>query len=130
MTIRVVAGAVVAGGRVLATRRRPEIARGGLWELPGGKVEAGESDEVALARELAEELGIGVDVGRHLATAVHDYGDVAIELVAYAATWRDGALVLTDHDTARWLAADDLDEVGWAPADEPFLGPLRELLVG
>lgn len=118
--IRVVAAALVRDGRVLACRRRPSLARGGLWELPGGKVEPGEADAHALARELQEELGLLVSVGEVLAESLHDYGDIAIRLVALACAG-DGEPLLRDHDAVRWLAADELHTVTWAPADLPLL---------
>ncbi|MCB9663272.1 MAG: (deoxy)nucleoside triphosphate pyrophosphohydrolase [Alphaproteobacteria bacterium] len=125
--VRVVAAAVVREGRVMACRRRPDLARGGLWELPGGKVEAGESDADALARELAEELGLTVVVGAHLAEAVHDYGDVAIRLVALACTTADEP-VLTDHDAVAWVDREGLATLTWAPADLPLLEAVAPLL--
>lgn len=127
-TLRVVAGAVRHQGRVLAALRPPDAARGDLWELPGGKVEAGEDDRAALARELDEELGLTVEVGPHLAEAVHDYGDVRILLVAYGCTWRDGDLDVREHAAVRWLGPDDLDAVAWAPADVPLLPATRQWL--
>lgn len=123
--IRVVAAAIVQRDRVLVARRRPELARGDLWELPGGKVEAGEDDREALAREIAEELQLSVTVGECLGEAVHDYGDVAIRLVAYACEHVAGEPALTDHAEVRWLDAPALDGLDWAPADVPLLPPLR-----
>lgn len=119
--VRVVGAATVRDGRVLAARRRPDLARGGLWELPGGKVEAGEADRDALARELREELGLSVTVGPWLSEVIHDYGDVAIRLVAYATDAPSTEPLLRDHDDVCWLSADELDRVVWAPADVPLL---------
>lgn len=127
--VRVVAAAIVRDGRVFAARRGPHVARPGLWELPGGKVEPGEDDRAALARELAEELALDASVGAYVAEAVHDYGDVAIRLVAYACV-ADGEPVLTDHDAVRWVDADGLDGLAWAPADVPLLDGVRRLLGG
>jgi 8-oxo-dGTP diphosphatase len=128
--IRVVAAAIVVAGRVLAARRRPELARGGLWELPGGKVEAGEGDHAALAREVREELGLDVVPGEALGEALHDYGDVAIRLVAYVCASRGGDPVLSDHDELAWLGPDELERVAWAPADVPLLDAVRRRLGG
>ncbi len=128
--VRVVAGAVVAHDRVLAALRPPHAKRGGLWELPGGKVEAGESDAEALVRELREELDVDVQVtdaacGEH----VHDYGDVAVRLVLVAATLRAGEPRAVEHTELRWVGPDELDDLAWAPADVPLLGAVRGLLV-
>ena len=121
----VVAGAIVAGSRVLIAQRNrpPELA--GRWELPGGKVAAGETEAEALARELAEELGVEVSVGDHL-------GDVALtdsmSLRAYAATLMLGEPQPHDHAALRWVSAAELDDVDWVPADRGWLGDLSRAL--
>ena len=126
--VRVVAGAIVTDGRLLAARRGPDMKLPGLWELPGGKVEAGEHDADALARELMEELGIAVRVGRRLAESVFAYPHVDVRLVAYACVIVGGEVRPTEHDAVRWLAAPELGEVQWAPADVPLLTAVREVL--
>ena len=128
--VRVVGAATVRDGAVLAARRRPDLARGGLWELPGGKVERGESDRDALARELREELGLDVTVGAWLSEVIHDYGDVAIRLVAYATDAPGTEPLLRDHDAVRWLGPDAFDQVDWAPADLPLLPSVAAWLRG
>lgn len=122
-----VAGAWIRDGRVLACRRGPAQARAGLWELPGGKVDRGESDAEALRRELAEELGVEVEVGRCLGEAVHAYPDVVVRLVAYGVAG-PGEPVPTEHDAVRWLGPEALGTVDWAPADQPLLGQLLAAL--
>lgn len=125
-TVRVVAAAIVQDGCVLAARRAPDAARGGLWELPGGKVEAGESDAVALVREIREELGADIVVDGFLAESTHDYGDIAITLAAWACRPVPGTgFVPHEHDALRWLGPTSLESVTWAPADVPLLEPLR-----
>jgi len=118
--IRVVAAALVRDGRVLAAHRP-----GAGWEFPGGKVEHGESDETALARECAEELDVRVEVGAPLATAA----DGRIELALYAAAG-PAPSSSADHDELRWLGPDDLDEVAWLPLDVALLPAVRALLTG
>jgi 8-oxo-dGTP diphosphatase len=121
----VVAGAIVAGSTVLIAQRTrpPELA--GRWELPGGKVAAEETEPEALARELAEELGVDVRVGRHL-------GDVELTatttLRAYAAELLDGDPQPHDHAALRWVSAAELHDVDWVPADRGFLPALTRLL--
>ena len=125
--VRVVAGAWVREGRVLAARRGPGKARAGRWELPGGKVEAGESDHVALERELHEELGATVRaVGSPLGQVHHDYGDIYIQLVLYRV--EDVAAEepeAREHDQLRWLGAGELSDVAWGPADQELLEALH-----
>jgi 8-oxo-dGTP diphosphatase len=122
----VVAGAVVAGSKVLIAQRvrPPELA--GLWELPGGKVAAGEAEPEALVRELVEELGVDVEVGERLGD------DVALNatttLRAYAATLIRGEPQPHDHSALRWVSAAELREVDWVPADRAYLSALDLLL--
>lgn len=126
--VRVVAGAVVRDGRVLVARRGPTQQLAGLWELPGGKVEPGESDATALARELGEELGIVVDVRELLAESLHDYPRTRVRLVAWHCRLLGGEPVLTEHDALDWLEGDALAGLSWAPADLPLLPAVVALL--
>lgn len=127
----VVAGAVVRAGELLIARRTapPELA--GRWELPGGKVEPGESETAALARELAEELGIVVEVGGRLGAAIPlgcGADGVRRELHAFHVELRSGTASYSIHDALRWVAPDDLDGIDWVPADRALLPELRRLL--
>ena len=126
--VRVVGAVLVEGGRLLVARRGAHLSRGGLWEIPGGKVEAGETDGAALERELAEELGVDVVAHEAIGEVVFSYPDVQIRLVAVRASLVGGDLRLVDHDEVRWVGADGLDVLDWAPADRPLLAPIRALL--
>jgi len=122
----VVAGAIISGGAVLVAQRirPPELA--GRWELPGGKVAEGETEPAALARELAEELGIDTTVGERLG------GDVllgeAITLRAYRVRLVSGEPHPRDHQALRWVTAAELDDVDWVPADRAWLPDLAAAL--
>lgn len=120
--IRVVAAVIVRDGKVLACRRAPHKSLAGLWEFPGGKVEPGETDEVALAREIREELGTDITVGAFIAESVALAGETMIHLNAYwAQATSDGDFSSTDHDLMEWMSPASLLKVEWAPADVPFL---------
>jgi len=119
--LHVVAAAVIAGERVLATLR--EGIDGG-WEFPGGKVEPGETEPVALARELQEELELHVRVGGRLA----EVDDGRIRLVLLEAHAASGA-TLPASVRSQWLGPDQLDEVSWLPLDRALLPAVRALLL-
>ncbi len=122
----VVAGALIVGNALLVAQRARPPALAGLWELPGGKVASGETDESALARELKEELGVDVTVGARIGV------DVALNpttaLRAYRVTQTGGELHPNDHRALRWITVDELDVLDWVPADRTWLVELREAL--
>jgi 8-oxo-dGTP diphosphatase len=128
--LSVVGAAILRDGRCLATRRGPRLDQAGLWEFPGGKVEAGETPAQALRRELREELGIEVEVGAFLATGRAGVGHVDVELDVYLATTPAVDVELREHDQVRWLSARELWEVEWAEADVPAVEALERLLEG
>lgn len=121
--------AIVHEGRVLAARRTfpPEVAGG--WELPGGKVEAGEDPRAAVVREVEEELGCRIEVTGEL------QGEASIRpgytLRAVLARVVDGEPVPreSEHDAVRWLAPEELGDADWLAPDRPFLAELREVLL-
>jgi 8-oxo-dGTP diphosphatase len=125
-TVLVVVGAaIVREGRLLAARRSAPPAVAGGWEFPGGKVEPGESEVDALVRECREELGVVVRVGALLGTVT----PAEFVLRVYRAALVAGEpRPLQDHDELRWLAAHELADVPWLPADLPLLPAIREAL--
>lgn len=131
--LRVVAAAIVANDRVIAARRAPHQRLAGYWEFPGGKVEQGEHDEAALEREIREELGIDVRVGRWLGTSFTWQGAQGIELALFACTFPGlldhvGGLRSTDHDDLVWCSRAELLVLDWAAADVPLISRVRDLI--
>ena len=110
-----------ADGRILLARRAPGQHLEGHWELPGGKVELGESLESALQRELFEELGLVVSVGKELARTVYHYDRGSIELIALATTASGEVTHMTVHDTVDWVTPHKTANLPLAPADIPLL---------
>lgn len=121
----VVAGAVVHDGRLLVARRTRPSALAGCWELPGGKVEAGETERGALARELAEELDVAVDVGERIGPELAVGGGMLLH--CYRVRITDGVprAAETGHDEVRWIDADELAALPWLPQDRDLLPALR-----
>lgn len=129
--VRVVAAYFRRGDRVLVQQRPPGKSRGLLWEFPGGKVEAGESDEAALARECAEELGVPVEVGERLWSTVHRYPDLHVELLLYRASMPTDATP-QPHDAHQlaWVELRELPSLPFCEADVPLLPLLASGRIG
>lgn len=111
--------AIVRDGRVLAARRTTPPEAAGRWEFPGGKVEVGETPEVALVREIAEELGCTIEVTGWLPGEV-GIGERYVLTVALARIVA-GVPVPHEHDEVRWLTVEELGDVDWLEPDRPFL---------
>ena len=126
-----VAAALVDGeGRVLLQQRAAGRAMAGLWEFPGGKVEAGERPEAALARELEEELGIAVETGAlsPAAFASADNGGRHMLLLLYLCREWHGEPRPLDAAALKWIRPDEMGALPMPPADEPLI-PLLDRLI-
>jgi 8-oxo-dGTP diphosphatase len=130
-TLLVVAAAMIRpGGRILLQRRAPGRAMAGLWEFPGGKVEPGESPEAALARELAEELGVRV-AEPALAPACFasaPNGDRHMLLLLYLCRTWEGEPRALDAAALQWVTLADMRALAMPPADAPLIDLLEKLL--
>lgn len=119
-TIHVVA-AVIRGkdnlaGRIFVTQRGYGDFKDG-WEFPGGKIEAGETAEEALKREIREELDTEIEVGELIEAVEYDYPAFHLSMQCFWCDVVSGKLTLLEHEAARWLGREDLDSVEWLPAD-------------
>jgi 8-oxo-dGTP diphosphatase len=125
--VLVVAALIARRGEVLVARRKPAGERAGLWEFPGGKVEPGEGERAALARELREELGVRVQVGELYARLEHIYPDLQVELALYRARLHDNEepRPLTAEEL-RWVPLRELPALPFCEADVPVLTRLAE----
>lgn len=128
--LSVVGAAIIDGSRCLVAQRGPQMALAGQWEFPGGKVETNESPESALVREIEEELGLKVEVGRHLGRGEAATEARQIILDVYVSTIVGGALVLSEHAATRWIGPREIAALDWAEADRPILPALQRLLEG
>jgi 8-oxo-dGTP diphosphatase len=116
----VVAALVRDGSRVLMSRRRADQPMPGRWEFPGGKVEPGESPIEALAREVREELGCDVEVGRIHEVVFHVYDEFDLYMLVYAATITRGTPRAVEVAEVAWVEAARLPELDLLPADYPL----------
>ncbi|REE96044.1 (deoxy)nucleoside triphosphate pyrophosphohydrolase [Thermomonospora umbrina] len=125
--IVVVGAAIIRDGRLLAAQRSEPPRLAGGWELPGGKVDLGESDEDALVRECHEELGVKIRLNERIGEdwPLSDEGSV---LRVWTAEILEGEPAALEHLALRWLGLGDLYEVDWLPGDLPVVDVLREHL--
>ena len=125
-SIEVVAGIIRDGEKVFATQRGYGEQKG-FWEFPGGKMEAGESPQQSLARELKEELAIDVNVGEFLCTVEHDYPAFHLTMHCFYCTIAgDKAPELLEHEAAKWLSPAEFHSVEWLPADVEVVKTLEQ----
>ncbi len=115
-----------AEGRIFATQRGYGEWEG-WWEFPGGKMEAGESAEEALQREIWEELETRIAIERLVTTVEWDYPKFHLKMHCYWCHVESGSLTLREHEAARWLTKDELESVKWLPADLQILDKIRNL---
>ena len=136
--IAVVAAVIRKGDKVFATQRGYGDWKD-WWEFPGGKIEAGETPEEALKREIREELSTEIRVDGFLCTVEYDYPKSAsisqcaplsfhLTMHCYLCSLLTEALHLNEHEAAKWLSRDELDSVKWLPADLEVLERLKEVM--
>jgi len=128
-TIRVVAAVIRDKDKIFATARGYGDLKGG-WEFPGGKIEEGETPQVALKREIMEELETEISVGELIDTIEYDYPIFHLSMDCFWCEIVSGNLVLKEAEDAKWLTKDELDSVPWLPADVTLIEKIRmELLL-
>jgi len=108
-------------GLILAAQRSSAMSLPLKWEFPGGKIHEGESPEECLRRELMEEMGIRVDLGRGLAPHTHHYPTFSVTLYPFVCTMASGDIVLHEHAAMVWLPPEHLGKLDWAEADYPVI---------
>lgn len=126
-TIEVVAAVIVRDGRIFATQRGYGDFKD-MWEFPGGKIESGESREEALKREIKEELDADISVDSFLQTVEYDYPKFHLILHCFLCSLKTKKVHLLEHESSRWLSADELDSVAWLPADLSLVSSLKQII--
>lgn len=122
--VEVAAALIVREGRFLICRRPEYKARGGLWEFPGGKTEAGESVFDAVVRECREELGVTIVPSRVVDEVTHTYPDITVRLSLVLAVIAEGEPMLLEHSALAWISPSDIPRYDFCPADYPMLSRL------
>lgn len=123
-TVDVVAAVIKREDAILATQRGYGDFKGG-WEFPGGKVEAGETPEQAIIREIHEELEAIIEVDSYLTTVEYDYPSFHLSMRCYVCHVAQGHLELLEHSAAKWLTAPELNSVDWLPADAAVVDAIK-----
>ena len=124
-SVEVSAGLIFHNGRLLITQRYAGAHLGGLWEFPGGKREAGETFEQCLARELREELGVEVSVGRVLESITHEYPEKTVHLKFFLCRLRAGEPQPLGCPAFKWVSQGELKNHDFPAADARLLKKLR-----
>ncbi len=126
-TVEVVAAIIKKDDRIFATQRGYGDWKD-YWEFPGGKLEAGETREQALMREIREELDTEIRIDKYLTTLEWDYPQFHLTMHCYLCSLVTETLHLLEHEAARWLSKEELDSVHWLPADISLLPLIAENL--
>ncbi|MED4780953.1 NUDIX domain-containing protein [Brevibacillus choshinensis] len=117
----VVAALLVEDGKILIAKRGRQGELSGKWEFAGGKMETGETPEQCLRREIKEELGVIIKVGRYFGESAYTYEDGIIRLMVYKAKRIAGEIVPTEHKEIRWVTKEQLVDFDFLPADVPIV---------
>lgn len=124
--IYVVGAVIINDGKVLCAQRGDTKSLARMWEFPGGKIENGETQERALAREINEEMHCDVVIGQYITTTSHEYDFGIVHLATYFAKIKKGTPILTEHIQIKWLYPKEMNKLQWAPADIPAIEIINE----
>jgi 8-oxo-dGTP diphosphatase len=123
--VSVTAAILVHQGRILIARRPPDDRLAGLWEFPGGKLEAGEMPRTCLKRELHEEFAIQARIGRFFDHTDYHYDHLSVRLLVFKAEIESGELQPAVHDAIRWVTPEQMGRYRFAPADRPIVARIQ-----
>lgn len=126
-TLKVVAAIIKQDNKILATQRGYGEFKGG-WEFPGGKIEAGETPEIALAREIKEELNTDIIIEEFFDNVLYEYPTFRLDMDCYICKIIDETIQLNEHLQSKWLTKENLDSVNWLEADLGLIDKLKKYL--
>ena len=124
-SIEVVAAIIIDEGKIFATQRGYGEFKDG-WEFPGGKIEAGETPEDALVREIREELKAEIEVNSFLHTVEYEYPKFHLTMHCFICSLKTCEITLVEHEAAKWLSMERIDSVEWLPADIEVVEKLKQ----
>jgi 8-oxo-dGTP diphosphatase len=124
--IHVACALIERDGLVLAAQRSATMSLPLKWEFPGGKLEAGESPEECLRRELVEELGVAVSIGLPLPRLTHSYDLFTVTLYPFVCSLESEQITLHEHAAIAWLLPEELHTLDWLEADLPIISTYRQ----
>ena len=126
-TLNVVAAIIKKENKILATKRGyGEFVN--MWEFPGGKIEANESQKEALIREIKEELDCTIELTKFALNLEYQYPTFYLKMPCFEAVITEGTPRLLEHNDARWLTREELDSVNWIPADLQIIDYLKKTM--
>lgn len=124
--IYVVGAVIIEGEKILCAQRGPTKALPFKWEFPGGKIEAGESPQEALQREISEEMHCKIQIGEQIDYTAYEYDFGIVHLKTFCCKLIEGSPILTEHVLIKWLYPHELASLDWAPADIPTIEKLSK----
>ncbi|WP_378954134.1 8-oxo-dGTP diphosphatase MutT [Pelosinus sp. sgz500959] len=115
--MRVTSAIIIKDNKILITQKGLQGRFAKKWEFPGGKIDAGETPEECIVRELFEELQIRIEVDAFFGKCIHKYPEGENIVLAYFCTWHSGNITLTEHSAYQWVTVEELSQYDFTPAD-------------
>ncbi|MCU4158164.1 (deoxy)nucleoside triphosphate pyrophosphohydrolase [Carboxylicivirga sp. A043] len=112
---------IIEKGKILAALRNRQMSESWKWEFPGGKIDAGESAEDCIKREINEELAVSIVITERLASIIHVYPEKTIELIPFICTISKGTVCAVEHEKVSWFSPEELPALNWAGADKRII---------
>lgn len=125
--IHVVGAVIIDEGKILCAQRNKAKSLALKWEFPGGKIEANETAQEALKREIEEEMRCQIEVKEEVDHTVHEYDFGIVHLTTFISEITEGELILTEHEQIKWLYPHEIKRLDWAPADIPAIEKLSKM---